>query len=99
MKRNLIAAGIGLAALTSLAACSNDSKDFKKSAEDFIESKTVESQVNTTFTDAACTEPAKVAKGETFTCTAVDADGTTWDFQLQITADDAYEIVDGGPRS
>ena len=81
-----------------LAACSNDSKDFKENAEAFIQSTEVETQAATTFTDASCTEPAKVEAGETFTCTAVDADGTTWDFNLEVKSENSYEITDGAPR-
>lgn len=96
MKKLLIAAtttGVFL-----LAACSNDGKDFKENAEDFIQSDEVESQAGTTFTDAACTEPAKVEAGETFTCTAVDATGVTWDFDLEVKSENSYEIVAGQPR-
>ncbi|MCE9623672.1 MAG: DUF4333 domain-containing protein [Actinomycetia bacterium] len=96
MKKLIIAAastGIFL-----LAACSNDSKDFKENAEAFIQSTEVETQAGTTFTEAACTEPAKVEAGETFTCTAVDADGLTWDFNLTVKSENSYEITDGAPR-
>lgn len=96
MKKLIIAAastGIFL-----LAACSNDSKDFKENAEAFIESSEVETQAGTTFTGATCTEPAKVEAGETFTCTAEDADGNTWDFNLVVKSENSYEITDGAPR-
>lgn len=96
MKKLIIAAastGIFL-----LAACSNDSKDFKQNAEAFIQSTEVETQAGTTFTGATCTEPAKVEAGQTFTCTAVAADGKTWDFNLTIKSANSYEITDGAPR-
>ncbi len=96
MKKLIIAAastGIFL-----LAACSNDGKDFKENAEAFIESTEVETQAGTTFTDASCTEPSKVEAGETFTCTAVDADGLTWDFNLTVKSENSYEITDGAPQ-
>ena len=96
MKKLIIAAastGIFL-----LAACSNDGTDFKENAEAFIQSTEVETQAGTTFTDAACVEPSKIAAGETFTCTAVDADGATWDFNLTVKSENSYEITDGAPR-
>lgn len=96
MKKLLIAAastGIFL-----LAACSNDSKDFKQNAEAFIESTEVETQAGTTFTGATCTEPAKVEAGQTFTCTAVGADGATWDFDLVVKSSNSYEITGGQAR-
>ncbi|CAN5620699.1 hypothetical protein BH10ACT2_BH10ACT2_09670 [soil metagenome] len=96
MKKLIIAAastGIFL-----LAACSNDGKDFKENAESFIESSKVEDQAGTTFTEASCTEPAKIETGQDFTCTAVDADGATWDFNLKVTGDNSYEITDGQRR-
>ena len=96
MKKLIIAAastGIFL-----LAACSNDSKDFKQNAEAFIQSTEVETQAGTTFTEASCTEPSKVSAGETFTCTAVDADGATWDFTLTIKSANSYEITTGAAR-
>ena len=98
MQRTLTAAVLGFAAQLALAACSASNTDFKKSAEDFIESKEVESKANTTFTDATCTSPAKVEKGQTFTCTAVDASGGTWDFSLEITSSDHFVINSGQPR-
>ena len=95
--KNLIIAAAS-AGLFLLAACSNDGTDFKENAEAFIESTEVETQAGTTFTDAACTEPSKIEAGETFTCTAVDADGATWDFDLEVKSENSYEIVGGQPR-
>ena len=96
MKKLLIAAastGVFL-----LAACSNNGKDFKENAEAFIQSTEVETKAGTTFTTASCTEPSKIEAGETFTCTAVDADGKTWDFNLTVKSENSYEITDGAAR-
>jgi len=89
---------VASAGLFLLAACDNDGTDFKKDAEDFIESSTVETQAGTTFTDASCTEPSKIETGETFTCSAEGADGNTWDFDLQVTGDNSYEVTAGAAR-
>jgi hypothetical protein len=96
MKKLIIAAAS--AGLFLLTACSNDGKDFKENAEAFIESSEVESKADTTFTDATCTEPAKIEAGETFTCTAVDEAGTTWDFDVVVKSENSYEIVNGQSR-
>ena len=96
MKKLIIAAAS--TGLFLLAACSNDGNDFKENAEAFIESTEVETQAATTFTDASCTEPAKIEADQTFTCTAVDADNVTWDFDLVVKSKDSYEIVDGNAR-
>ena len=96
MKKLIIAAAS--TGILLLAACSNDGKDFKQNAEAFIQSTEVETQAGTTFTGASCTEPAKIATGETFTCSAVDADGKTWDFNLTVKSSNSYEITDGAPR-
>jgi hypothetical protein len=87
-----------LASATIFAACSASTQDFQKSAEKFIQSKTVADKAGTTFTNAACTKPAKVEAGATFTCTAVDKDGKTWDFELTIKDKSNYEITSGQPR-
>ena len=81
-----------------LAACSHDAQDFKDSAEGFIESGKVETPLATTFTNAICNEPAKVEAGATFTCTAVDATGVTWDFAVVIESENSYDVTSDGPR-
>ncbi len=96
MKKLMIA--VASTGIFLLAACSNDTKDFKANAEAFIESTEVETKAGTTFTGASCTEPAKVEASQTFTCTAVDADGATWDFNLTVKSANSYEITDGAPR-
>jgi len=96
MHQRLVIAGL---ALFALAACSADEADFKDSAEDFIESDTVEEQARTTFSDASCIEPESTDTGSTFTCTAVDADDVTWDFDVEITGDDEFNVVGGTPRA
>lgn len=77
---------------------SKDGSDFQENAEEFIEGTEVATQAGTTFTDAECTEPDKIEVGHTFTCTAVDADNATWDFNLEVTGPNSYEITDGAPR-
>ncbi len=81
-----------------LAACTNDATDFKEDAEAYIESDSIESPLSTTFSGTVCVEPATIEAGETFTCTAVAADGTTWDFTVTITGENSYNVTSNGPR-
>ena len=76
MRRIMIPAIAGLA-LFGVTACSPDEGDFSGEAEDFIEDEDddVAAQLQTTFSDAECEEPADTEVGSTFTCTAVDAEG------------------------
>ena len=87
-----------IAGTTLLGACSADEGDFQKSAEKFIESDTVAEKAGTTFKDATCTKPAKVSAGATFTCTAVDASGATWNFDLVVKDATNFEITGGQPE-
>ena len=96
MKKLIIAAAS--TGMFLLAACSNNGSDFKENAQAFIQSTEVETQAGTTFTGASCTEPSKIEAGQTFTCTAVDADGATWDFNLTVKSSNSYEITDGKAR-
>ncbi|MBI4883203.1 MAG: hypothetical protein HY826_04030 [Actinobacteria bacterium] len=78
--------------------------DFARAAEKYIEGSDVASQAATTFTSASCAPPAQATPGEGFTCTAVDANGATWDFSVVVqSAKDAalglgFLIVSGAPR-
>jgi hypothetical protein len=95
MRRALFAMAAGAALL---AACSADSADFQKSAEGFIEGDVVAKEAGTKFTDATCTKPPKVEAGATFTCTATDADGTKWNFDLVVKDSTNFEITSGQPE-
>jgi hypothetical protein len=95
MKSALFAVAAGVALL---GACSADEADFQKSAEAFIEGDTVAKEADTTFTDAACTKPDKVEPGATFTCTATDASGVTWNFDLVVKDESNFEITNGQPE-
>lgn len=88
MKRLLVPA-IGAIALFGLAACSPDSKDFKSEGEDFIEDddEALATNYGYTFDDAECEQPENTDEGTTYTCTAVDNEGDTWDFSVEITGE------------
>ncbi len=88
MKRLLLPA-IGAIALLGFAACSPDSTDFKSEGEDFIEDDDGDLAQNYgyTFADAACEKPDNTDEGTVYTCTAVDNEGDTWDFSVEITGE------------
>ena len=95
MRATLFALVAGVALLT---ACSADEGDFQKSAEAFIEGDVVAKEAGITFTDASCTKPDKVEAGATFTCTATDADGAKWNFDLVVKDESNFEITGGEPE-
>jgi hypothetical protein len=100
MRRYAIPAIAGLAIL-GIAACSPDEGDFKNDAEGFIEDDDgeVEGQLGVALSDATCDDPASSDVGTTFTCTAVGDDGTTYDFTVEITGDNSYQVGGGTPSS
>ncbi len=73
--------------------------DFRSDAEEFIEDDggPVESQVGVALSNATCDEPASTDVGTTFACTAIGDDGTTYQFTVEITGDDEYQVSGGKP--
>lgn len=85
---------LAAAALTALVACSASAKDFKKEGEKFLESDEVADNVGFSFTNASCEEPPNTETGTTYTCTAVDNEGDTWEFTIEITGENELTVVD-----
>jgi hypothetical protein len=98
MRRYAIPIAAGLAVF-GVAACSPDEGDFASDAEGFIEEEDgpVAEQTGLTFTDAECEEPESTDVGSTFTCTAVGSDETTYNFTVEITGDNSYEVGQFAP--
>jgi hypothetical protein len=73
--------------------------DFRSDAEEFIQGDggPVESQVGLGLDQASCDEPASTDVGKTFACTAVGDDGTTYEFTVEITGEDTYQVSGGTP--
>ncbi len=73
--------------------------DFRSDAEDFLESDggAVESQLGVGLDRASCEEPVSTDVGTTFACTAVVDDGVTYEFSVEITGDDSYQVSGGTP--
>jgi hypothetical protein len=76
-----------------LTACSTDSTDFEHSAEHYIESAAMAAQAGPTLTLAACERPLSTRPGTTYTCTATDARGTAWTFDVVIVDGSNFEIT------
>jgi hypothetical protein len=100
MRRHVIVVPViaGLA-IFGIAACSPDEGDFKNDAEGFIEDDEgeVEGQLGVALSDATCEDPASSDVGTTFNCTALGDDGTTYDFTVEITGDNSYQVGGGTP--
>jgi hypothetical protein len=76
-----------------LAACSTDTTDFEHSAEHYIGSDAMAAQAGTTFNAASCDRPASTRPGTTYTCTATDARGTEWTFEVVIVDGSNFQIT------
>jgi hypothetical protein len=73
--------------------------DFRSDAEGFIEDDggPVESQIGVGLDQASCEEPASTDVGTTFACTAVGDDGQTYEFTVEVTGDNTYQVGGGTP--
>jgi hypothetical protein len=89
MKRLLVAALVTSGVL--LGACSNNSTDFKKTAEKVISSEW-KKKFDEDLTDVACADPGATTVGTTFDCTATGADGTPYTFTAEITKKDEVTV-------
>jgi hypothetical protein len=95
---------IALAGLTivGFAACQSASvEDYSREAENFIEDSDGElaEQVQQTFTDASCTEPANTDEGAQFNCTATNASGETWAFVGEVGGKNQVLVSAVGPTA
>jgi hypothetical protein len=96
MRRALLTVVFG-SGLLPLAACSADAADFQVSAEKLIESQEGATRSGTSFHDARCERPGKVQPGIEFTCTATDAGGTLWEFNVVVKDSKKFELT-GAPQ-
>lgn len=82
-----------LLASSLLSACFTTAADFKNDAEDFIEENVGLSEaLGVDFVLAACEEPTSQDVGTTFACTAQDDQNRTWEFVVEITDSNEYEV-------
>jgi hypothetical protein len=93
-------AALAVAAVAVLAACSPDQSDYKRETEQFIKGdERVATATRTTFTKAECEPPQDTKVGSRYSCVAVAADGSTWDFAAEITAKNRFEVIDYKART
>ena len=74
-----------------------DDGDFQTDAESFIEDDggDVEAQLGVALDEATCENPGTSDVGTVFSCTAVGDDGQTYEFTVEITGEDSYEVGGG----
>lgn len=105
--RRLAIPALTVLAVFGIAACGGDPStgDFKNEAEDFIEDDDGElaAEMQNTFTEAECAEPASTDVGTTYTCTATDASGATVEFLAEIAGETSIRVglpgASGAPTS
>ncbi len=84
---------VGACSALVLAGCFTTTADFKNDAEQFIlENEGLAEGVGTGFTSATCQEPENQDTGTTFPCTAIDDQGRSWEFSIEITGSNEYEV-------
>lgn len=94
MKRHRVVAAIAAAcAAALLVGCADDPSDFQRSAERFIEGDQMTRQAGTAFSSAVCARPESTEVGKGFVCSATDASGNIWTFDVVIAADSRFEIT------
>jgi len=99
MRRHVALAVATVASVAVFAACTPDQSDYKRETEQFIKGdERVAAATGTTFTKAECEPPTETAVGAQYSCVAVAADGSTWDFAAEITDKNRFEIIDYKPR-
>lgn len=86
-----------LAATIALGGCFTSGTDFADDAEEYIvDDERLRSALfpdsDTSFTEATCADPGSSDVGTTFTCTAVDSAGGAWEFAIEITSRNDYEV-------
>ena len=84
---------VAACSLFVLAGCFTTTADFKNDAEDFIlENDELVDGLGTTFASATCQEPDNQDTGTTFPCSAIDVEGRTWEFEIEITGSNEYAV-------
>lgn len=100
MKKTLIAA-TGASLVLLLGACNNNAStgDFQKQTQDFINKNDgdVEKAAQTALSDAKCDKPGSTSVGTLYSCTAVDANGGTWTFDVEITSKNGFTVQSANP--
>jgi hypothetical protein len=86
-----LAALVGCLCLTS---CFTTAADFQKEAESFIaEDDGIADALEVAIASATCDEPPDREIGRTFRCQALDTDGGSHSFVVEITGDTSFEVT------
>ncbi len=93
--RWMACAGVAAAALSG---CFTSTADYREKAESFIvEDAGIAEQLDVSLVSATCEEPADQEVGTTFTCTAIDEQGDTWSFDVEIAESNRIAVSES-PR-
>lgn len=77
----------------ALSGCFTTAADFRAEAETFIlEDETVADGLGVALVSATCDEPADQEVGTVFDCTAIDANGDEWGFEVEIAESDSIDV-------
>jgi hypothetical protein len=77
----------------ALSACFTTTADFREEAEQFIvEDPSIAESLDVAMTSATCEEPPDREAGTVFACTAIDANGDQWGFDVTIADSDSIEL-------
>jgi len=90
-----IIAPLALGASLVVSACSASEADFRREAEKYLESEALAEEAGYRFIGASCDEPNSTTEGTEFACTAVDNEGDSWEFVVEITGDREITVTQG----
>jgi len=77
----------------ALSGCFTTTADFRDEAEQFIvEDSGIAESLEVGMTSATCEEPRDQEVGTVFACTAIDANGDQWGFDVTIADSDSIEV-------
>ncbi|TFH13675.1 MAG: hypothetical protein E4H05_10590 [Acidimicrobiales bacterium] len=80
-------------AAVSLAGCFTSTADYREEAETFIvENPGVAEGLGVVLVSATCAEPTNQDVGTTFTCSAIDGNGDTWGFDVEIGESNRIDV-------
>jgi hypothetical protein len=89
----VVAAALFVAATLTMAGCFTTSADYQRDAEEFImNDESLSEALGVTFTSANCEDPESQDPGTTFICTAKDDADRDWEFEIEITGANGYEV-------
>lgn len=100
MKRGYRTSALALVTV-GLTGCFTTAANFSDDAETFIEQNeelraTLRDNgqlgVVDSLVDATCAEPPNSDEGTKFACTATDSTGAVWEFEIEITGSNEYEV-------